>query len=418
MEDSSSFFDPMKNLMLIGLCTICLSVHCQITQLYTGTTVTINHLSSYNNTVLIGGLSGNFLAKSNDEGKNLIPISCPGNTANSSFIQRLDGDTLFLLSSGYTAELYRSTDGGNTWHRRLDTTIFIPNSFSFFDGREGVVDYGYGNQILRTLNGGGAWTVTNTTLPSITIFKSFDDSILIMGGIASPNTNGVFLLSKKRGCNWPFAPQIMKAAPADFCFLNSDTIFGVSYRTIWGSTFTRSTDGGQNWQTFPEPLYNNDRITKRGSELYVAGSDDQNIGYVARSTDFGNTWSTFSTGITTRLKALVFLSDSIALLSGTNGVLLRWNYKYSLFTSIKETEISGFSCSIFPNPVKDDLTVTIGVNDLNSSIGLYNSFGQLIYKTNATGNTKRINVAEIPKGLYFLRLGSGEREHVYKVIKE
>jgi photosystem II stability/assembly factor-like uncharacterized protein len=394
----------MRNAALILLCIFCLSSHCQITQLYTGTTVTINHLSSYNNTVLVGGLSGNFLAKSYNEGNNLIPLSCPGNTTNYSFFQRMDKDTVFLLSSGYSAELYRSVDGGNNWSKRLDTTAFIPNSFTFFDGREGIVDYGYGNQILRTLNSGAAWTLTSTAMPSITMFKSFGDSILIMGGIASPNTNGIFLFSRNRGHTWPYPTEVMKSSPSDFCFLNADTIFGISHRTIWGSTFTRSMNGGQSWQIFPEPLYNNDGMTKQNSEIYIVGSNDQNIGYIAKSVDFGQSWSTFNTGISTRLQNLLFLNDSIALISGTNGVLLRWNYKLSVFTGIPEySQIN--SINVYPNPVSDALNIEFKNRTVvvNNKIQIINSIGEVVKEeTNNLSGNQTISINDLPNGVYFV----------------
>src|SRR4051812_162636 len=89
----------------------------QITLLNTTTTVTLKHLSCIGNTILVGGQSGNYLAKSYDEGYSLIPLSCPGPYINYSYFQRLDKDTVFLLSTGNDAEIYRSTDGGNNWSK-------------------------------------------------------------------------------------------------------------------------------------------------------------------------------------------------------------------------------------------------------------------------------------------------------------
>src|SRR5690606_4608788 len=187
-----------------------------------------------------------------------------------SIFQRLDKDTVFLLSIGNNNELYRSADDGNSWSIRMDTTLFGPNAMGFFNGMEGLVDYGYGNQLLRTKNGGSVWTLTTTPFDHVGIFKTYGDSMIIGGGIAS-NAVGYFILSKDRGHTWPnitpFGGQ--GSSPLDFCFLNSDTIFGISSPNISGkSYFIKTTNSGQNWESSLAPLKYNFGITaKKGNEI-------------------------------------------------------------------------------------------------------------------------------------------------------
>lgn len=391
----------------------CLS---QITQLYTGTTVTINHLSAAGNSVLIGGLSGNFLARSVNEGYTLTPITSPGSSANNCYIQRIDSDTVFLLSTGNTAELYRSTDKGSSWAKRMDTTAIIPNSFTFFDANEGLVDYGYGNQILRSVSGGAAWTVTPTTLPSVTFFRSYSDSFCIMGGMASPNPNGVFLFSCDRGRSWPYPVEIMKSTPTDFCFYNKDTIFGVSNRAVWGSSFVRSLNRGKNWQTLTEPLFYNDGLSKQGRSIFVIGGTNQNLGCIAKSVDFGITWSFFTTTFNTRFKSIVFLNDSIALVGGTNGVLVRWNYTGSVFTGIGALSIDHLGLKLISSIVSKELCLT-SENGSEMALEVVNHSGIELLKAKMNSKKFVLNVESLVPDIYVLRCKSMNGITTFRFVK-
>ena len=71
--------------------------------------------------------------------------------------------------------------------------------------------------------------------------------------------------------------------------------------------------------------------------------------------------------------------------------------------------------AIYPNPVNNTLFIN-GGNALYS-YEMYNSMGQKVANGNATGNTQ-INVNDMTKGVYFLRLTSGTQVRIEKVVVE
>ena len=71
--------------------------------------------------------------------------------------------------------------------------------------------------------------------------------------------------------------------------------------------------------------------------------------------------------------------------------------------------------AIYPNPVNNTLYVSNGNTDF--SYEMFNGMGQKVASGNATGNTQ-INVNDMTKGIYFLRLTTGTQVRMEKVVVE
>ncbi len=71
--------------------------------------------------------------------------------------------------------------------------------------------------------------------------------------------------------------------------------------------------------------------------------------------------------------------------------------------------------AIYPNPVNNTLFVNSG--NAEFTYEMYNGMGQKVAEGNATGNTQ-INVNDMMKGIYFLRLTSGTQVRMEKVVVE
>ena len=80
--------------------------------------------------------------------------------------------------------------------------------------------------------------------------------------------------------------------------------------------------------------------------------------------------------------------------------------------AIDETEAE---FAIYPNPVNNTLFINGGNTEY--SYEMYNGMGQKVAEGNATGNTQ-INVNDMMKGIYFLRLTTGTQVRVEKVVVE
>jgi hypothetical protein len=71
---------------------------------------------------------------------------------------------------------------------------------------------------------------------------------------------------------------------------------------------------------------------------------------------------------------------------------------------------------IYPNPVNDKMTVE--TQEAISQITLYNLTGALVYSQSDCGNKVEINTAELPSGIYFVRLTTGDTTEVLRFVKQ
>jgi hypothetical protein len=90
-------------------------------------------------------------------------------------------------------------------------------------------------------------------------------------------------------------------------------------------------------------------------------------------------------------------------------------YQSSLATiTAGEKELkSGFNARLFPNPVKDNLVLSLNADkNSNASLDIINALGQVVYSERiesvpAGENRYQINVTNIETGIYFARINFG-----------
>ncbi|MBA3663782.1 MAG: T9SS type A sorting domain-containing protein [Bacteroidetes bacterium] len=91
---------------------------------------------------------------------------------------------------------------------------------------------------------------------------------------------------------------------------------------------------------------------------------------------------------------------------------------YITVSGLKELVSVFAGVSVGPNPVKDQLLVTLpGVGGTEFSFEITNNLGQIVSASEA-GNTSKINVQSLAPGIYNLTLKKGETRAVYKFIKQ
>ncbi len=90
----------------------------------------------------------------------------------------------------------------------------------------------------------------------------------------------------------------------------------------------------------------------------------------------------------------------------------------NLTTSINSLD-NTFAVNIFPNPTTGELNIKI-VPSTHSSVSviIINTLGEIMFKEkiNSTGN--KLDISSLPKGLYFIKLNSGENTIIKKIIKQ
>jgi hypothetical protein len=89
------------------------------------------------------------------------------------------------------------------------------------------------------------------------------------------------------------------------------------------------------------------------------------------------------------------------------------NTNYTLGTSKLNRESGVFN--VFPNPAQNELNVASTLSTQGMDVTLRNITGQVVFESHFTGNKNRISTSELPSGMYFVEVMSGENRQTFKV---
>ena len=136
------------------------------------------------------------------------------------------------------------------------------------------------------------------------------------------------------------------------------------------------------------------------ADNYVIARDDETIATVTETAYTDNV----NSGV---YKYSVFAQKGDALSRPVSMIVM---VEYDATGEANETVIN-----IYPNPAKDMLNIVAGDSDFNYS--LLNGMGQEVISGNAQG-IQQINVSNMAKGVYFLRITSGTQVAIQKIVIE
>ena len=91
--------------------------------------------------------------------------------------------------------------------------------------------------------------------------------------------------------------------------------------------------------------------------------------------------------------------------------------KNGLFTYspiIKLQPYNSKQISIYPNPVKDIVTISVGASTLNKKIQITDLNGKTLQSIKVTSTSFTVDLAAYPSGVYFLKLEDGKTEKIIK----
>ena len=93
------------------------------------------------------------------------------------------------------------------------------------------------------------------------------------------------------------------------------------------------------------------------------------------------------------------------------------DYGVYVSTTLGNEAVSALQLKIYPNPVQDELKITLQNNAVISAYEIYDITGKRVMgSTQITSN--RIQVSELSKGMYFMKIKAGNLEMVAKFIKK
>ena len=363
--------------------------------------------------------TGDFFAKCSGDCNQIELLTAPAPVG---FFNRnltvLDTNCFFVMSTQNASDMQvnKSIDGGYTWTTVFDTTNYAGTELLAFDTLNLIVTKTF-YEAVKTTDGGLTWQAEYQPLIISSSSLILNDSTAIMG------VNESFVITTDKGNTW-LGSGFDQSNPRKFASSGNDTLVAVSEGS--GFHFSYSFNRGSNWNSVylqhidPYGIY-----YEAKDEIYVLGkSFFTNNAVIMVTKNLGQSWYSFDTQISGTLNDIVFLNDSIALLSGTDGMLLKWNKNAPLtYLGTAENNLSE-NIQIFPNPTNTSQTITLNfIQNSNVKINLHDIAGNLIRNVYdgeiETGQTQlNVSLVELPKGMYVYHFLINDKSYHSKMIKQ
>lgn len=74
--------------------------------------------------------------------------------------------------------------------------------------------------------------------------------------------------------------------------------------------------------------------------------------------------------------------------------------------------------TVFPNPSKDNITINLLQDVEKAKVEILNTMGQKVYSSSISLGDNNISIADLPSGLYVVKIIDGEKASVKKIIKQ
>ncbi len=358
----------------------------------------------------------------------------------------------------YLSKVYKTIDGGNTWEEKtLPFTGSIATaliSIHFFNDAEGFAyaeakdSVGWYVECYYTKDGGANWQLaTVPEVPGERIFINWGNSnYAVIGDTAwFGASNSIIYRSIDKGVNWDTFPvpffhprgigsvSFKDARNGIAATILSDSLGGF-YALLEGLV---THDGGLTWKHMPITETSTlNRLFRMLGMTVVPGAGNVYIAYGYRqagllyqqliSYDEGETWS-FMTGPYSRIRCMQFISPTVGWGGGWRypqvgntvyPTIFKWNG--AALSNAGEAHQAEIELDLYPNPVSDDLQITVGV-ELGElfQMEVYDISGKMLQHFEIqSGVPTSFDLRRSSKGVYWVKVYSERGTTVRKVIKQ
>jgi hypothetical protein len=198
-------------------------------------------------------------------------------------------------------------------------------------------------------------------------------------------------------------------------FLNSTT------QTI---TVMNTTNGGHTWATIPANLYigRNSFCAIPGTYGFMSVGLNQAASAYATSVTYndGADWTIIESNTSNTEKiAVVQMTDTLHGWAGTHttGTTNGMNkYMGSNLAGIQQVKNNNNQLVVYPNPAQDILNIEYLLVNENASLQIIDMLGNVVKQVPFNTKHVTINIADMQKGVYLLRMQNGVANSVQKLI--
>jgi len=325
---------------------------------------------------------------------------------------------------GWSGEVMDSTivlitnDGGQSWQSKEHPSanyfydvFFINGNRGWVVGRSGIVGW-----IIFTDDGGETWVrqMDQFGIASDLYGVHFRDEEI--GQICG--SGGTFLITNNAGTlgnGWAVNISIPSLGKDLYGMMDYGAMDGwiVGEQGLILGTI-------DNWTNYYEPASGTENnLNAVGGDVtdnkFWAVGDAGTILYKA---GFLVGWEQQVSGITENLNDVGFANSSIGWAVGDNGKIL----KYAV-SGAGVGEHENYLLSVYPMPCTDKVTIRYLIPDARCQmIEIYNISGKRILELECPAKKggvyeTGIDVSDLPSGIYFVRMGSGNKIMVQKIVK-
>ncbi len=350
--------------------------------------------------------------KSTNGGETWFSITNPGIVCKALFF--IDENTGFI---GGNYNMARTTNSGINW-----ISYAVPSSGSIYDlyfhNAASGFAVGRNGMILSTTNGGVNW-ITKPTPTSNHLYEvCFMD--VLTGYVAG--YNGTILKTTNGGNEWILIRNIAGQHLYAMDFFDKDTLIAVGRAGL----ITKTSNGGLNWDTLVSGTTKDLNGVKHfGENGWIAAGNE---GVVVSTTNSGTNWCV-QPHVTKNYLLSIYIRDTNIYISGQYGTIL-CSSPGSIITNMK-SQISNVANKFvlyqnYPNPfnpltkIKFEIPVNI-IPEGMVQLKIYNILGEeveeLFNGRLHQGSYEFLwNASNMPSGIYFCRLSSGNVILVRKMV--
>lgn len=344
-------------------------------------------------------------------------------------------------------QIFKTTNGGSNWSKVFEFTgtgaqnVFFDGIY-FWDDSVGVAisDQILANPntmfIVRTTDGGSTWNQVSTGLPSGNGLFSYGGRLDAAGthcwfpvnsGADADTTAPRFLLhSRNKGLTWESLP--LPANNGQFAVSFSDTSEGVL--ADGNGHLATTADGGKTWQMryYQSGVFPPTQFAKGTGTIWANGHFDQTYGYlVAKSTDYGATWTFQTKPMRAPATAMSVVNQNYVWISGFGNMILRTRTggnPTSVFAGGKLPEIpSSFELmQNYPNPFNPSTMINYQLaTNSHVTLKVYDLLGREVKtlvneRQTAGAHSVTFNASTLASGVYFYRMEAGNFAKTKKLV--